>query len=600
MRFWPFGLKIKCRKFQDDTPMEIRVTARKWRPQSFHDIVGQEALVQAIQNGFLTGRVPHAFLFSGIRGVGKTTTARVVAKALNCLNPGKNGEPCNTCSHCTDITSGASMDVIEIDGASNRGIDSIRQIRDNAGFMPLQCKYKVYIIDEVHMLTNEASNALLKTLEEPPAHVVFILATTESQKVLPTIKSRCQHYVFKKIPQRTMVEQLQKICEHEGFEYTEEGLDVIASAADGSMRDAESLFDQVVLYSGAKITEENAARLVGVPDHHYYETIVKAIHSEDAVSLLLGLNDYFNVSGDCRLFVRGLYQYLKQGLLARSVSDPSVIDLSKSQQEKLNAVFQGFSVDEIKRLFQPLLDIYSGLKGDVHERVLLEMALLEMLDYKNRIPLSVIRDDMLKNMASGPRPEAPARPQPQVMHRPEEPQAQSRPVQRPQAAEAPVYIKPEVKKLPEGLVKPAAVVSAPAGNAGTENAGDLLRQALSKSLIMKPMIQSILEIKPSGAQLDVVMNSGHTAEYLNKHAQELEKTITELSGRSIQLSFTAGASENPAQKAANTGVSQPTPPAPAEKKAESPRNPSAEKPVGPSQDGDLIQKTRDLFDAKLI
>src|SRR5208283_1447720 len=196
--------------------MDYKVTARKWRPQSFGEVVGQDNLVRTIQNSLSSGRIPHAFLFSGVRGVGKTTTARIIAKALNCRNP-EGREPCNKCSSCVEITSGYSLDVMEIDGASNRGIDNIRELKDTVAYMPLSGKYKVYIIDEVHMLTNEASNALLKTLEEPPLHAVFILATTEAHKVIPTIKSRCQHFVFKKIPAKGIVDQLKKVAADENI-----------------------------------------------------------------------------------------------------------------------------------------------------------------------------------------------------------------------------------------------------------------------------------------------------------------------------------------------------------------------------------------------
>ncbi|MFN3660611.1 MAG: DNA polymerase III subunit gamma/tau, partial [Brevinematales bacterium] len=218
------------------TEQRFIVTARKWRPQRFDALVGQEALARALKHALQTGKTAHAYLFSGIRGVGKTTTARLLAKALNCLSP-QEGEPCNQCESCLSINDGSAIDVLEIDGASNRGIDAIRELRETVNYMPVKLRYKVYIIDEVHMLTTEASNALLKTLEEPPSHVVFILATTEVHKLLPTIRSRCQHYVFKKIPVTKIVQQLVTICETEGYKYEKEALFLIAEAGDGSLRD---------------------------------------------------------------------------------------------------------------------------------------------------------------------------------------------------------------------------------------------------------------------------------------------------------------------------------------------------------------------------
>src|SRR6185436_3996040 len=225
--------------------MSYLVIARKWRPQSFADIVGQEHITRTLQNAIRTKRIAHAFLFTGVRGVGKTTAARILAKALNC-EKGPTPNPCNECSQCREIAQGRSIDVLEIDGASNRGIDEIRQIIENVRYQPAQCRFKIYIIDEVHQVTKDAFNALLKTLEEPPPSVKFILATTEPHRLPETILSRCQRYDFRRISLREIVERLGEIAQKEGLQITEGALVLLAREADGSMRDAQSLLEQVL------------------------------------------------------------------------------------------------------------------------------------------------------------------------------------------------------------------------------------------------------------------------------------------------------------------------------------------------------------------
>lgn len=290
--------------------MSYLVFARKWRPTVFAEVVGQEHVTVTLENAIKSDRLASAYLFSGPRGVGKTTTARILAKALNC-EKGPTTTPCNQCTACKEIAQGNSIDVLEIDGASNRGIDEVRNLRESTRYTPAQSRNKVYIVDEVHMLTNEAFNALLKTLEEPPPHVVFIFATTEMNKVPATILSRCQRFDFKRINNLEIVQQLKTICEHDQIKIEESALHLIAKKADGSMRDSESLLDQAVSFCGNEVSEKEVAGLLGLVQQELYLEIGEAIrqkelgkiveiaqrvyeHGLDAGSLMLGLNEYFN------------------------------------------------------------------------------------------------------------------------------------------------------------------------------------------------------------------------------------------------------------------------------------------------------------------
>jgi len=243
--------------------MTYKAIPRKYRPQKFSQVVGQEFITETLKNAVKSGRLAHAYIFAGPRGVGKTTTARIVAKAVNCENPA-DGEPCNRCSQCAEITRGSHPDVIEIDAASNRGIDQIRELRESVHYLPARGRKKVYIIDEFHMLTKEAFNALLKTLEEPPEHALFILATTEIDKIPATILSRCQKFIFRRVPQELLVKTLARICQNEGVEYEEEALRLIALSSEGCVRDAESLLEQAVALGNGKVETAKVSEFLGI------------------------------------------------------------------------------------------------------------------------------------------------------------------------------------------------------------------------------------------------------------------------------------------------------------------------------------------------
>ena len=326
--------------------MSSQVFYRKWRPQTLAEVVGQEQVTQTLLNALASERVSHAYLFCGPRGTGKTSTGRILAKAVNCLNNEGKGEPCNTCTLCQAIIEGSALDVIEIDAASNRRIDEIRDLRERVNYAPNQSRYKVYIIDEVHMLTNEASNALLKTLEEPPPHVIFILATTETHKVLPTIQSRCQRFDFRRITQADVTYKLSSICDAEGINIEPEAAKLIARSATGSLRDAENLLQQLTTYYGTGINFQQVQTILGITGDWRTKELVKQIMSSDVASAISTINNINSDGLDLRQFNRELVEHLRALLLVKTGSEQS-LDLTADDLKELKDLAASASLPQI-------------------------------------------------------------------------------------------------------------------------------------------------------------------------------------------------------------------------------------------------------------
>ena len=357
--------------------MEYQVSARKFRPGTFEELIGQPHVVQTLRNAILRQQVAHAYLFSGMRGVGKTTAARILAKALNC-DKGPTPEPCGQCESCLEITRGNSVDVIEIDGASNTGVDDVRELRENVKFSPFRGTYRIYIIDEVHMLSNSAFNALLKTLEEPPPHAVFIFATTEVHKIPPTITSRCQHFNFRRIPRREIIARLQEVVTHVGVTINERSLGAMARASEGSMRDALSLLDQAVAFGGQSITEHDVDEMLGAVPDELVSRLVQTVVSQDPAAAVALVGEVVDHGYDLRAYCGAVVERMRHLMIAAVVPGfeqaQGLMDLPDEDVKHLLAEAKSFSVEQVQEVFHLFAQAEDRLRSTAHPRFVFEVA----------------------------------------------------------------------------------------------------------------------------------------------------------------------------------------------------------------------------------
>ncbi|MFQ5883032.1 MAG: DNA polymerase III subunit gamma/tau [Candidatus Methylomirabilales bacterium] len=360
--------------------MSYQVLARRWRPQTFDEVVGQEPVTRTLKNALRQGRVAHAFLFAGPRGVGKTTTARILAKALNC-DEGPTPEPCNRCLNCREITAGAAVDCVEIDGASHTGVEHVRDLQEQLIYQPVRGRSKVYIIDEVHMLSLSAFNALLKTLEAPPPKVVFILATTEPHKVPPTIHSRCQRYDFRRIGQGLLVERLRAIAQAEGVEVTPEALAALARAADGSLRDAQSILDQVIAYAEERVTAEEVAAVLGWTPAEVVRAVVEACLAGEAGRALELLEELLAKGGDLRALVFNMLESIRSLLLVKLTPRAGeILGLAPEAMRELERWGTPLEISQLELALRFLLEAEGEMRRSAQPRSVLEMALVRMAE----------------------------------------------------------------------------------------------------------------------------------------------------------------------------------------------------------------------------
>jgi len=375
--------------------MTYLVMARKYRPQRFEEVVGQSHVTTTLVNAIKANRISHAYLFAGPKGTGKTTVARILAKALNCKD-GPTPEPCNQCDSCNEIAIGRSMDVMEIDGASNNSVDDVRALRENIRYVPIKGKYKIYIIDEVHMLSDSAFNALLKTLEEPPAHAIFIFATTEPHQIPQTVLSRCQRFDFRRIPTNDLVKTIQTIAQKEKLEIDQDASYILARRADGSLRDILSLLDQVTAFGGEaempssprRVTKELVAQTLGLVDQEKLFEITDAISQKDAPRGLSILNQLIDSGIDLPEFVNSLLHHFRDLLVAKVGQDSKILfDLSDTYIDRYKEKAKDFSETDILRMIKVVADLNLTLKRATDPRIFLELALMKLLKMESTVSL---------------------------------------------------------------------------------------------------------------------------------------------------------------------------------------------------------------------
>jgi DNA polymerase-3 subunit gamma/tau len=371
--------------------MSYIVLARKWRPQGFDDLIGQEAVVKTFKNALSSEKIVHAYLFSGPRGVGKTSTARILARALNCEQR-SGSEPCGTCQSCNAITRSASIDVFEIDGASNTSVDSVRELRETVKYAPSGGRYKIYIIDEVHMLSTAAFNALLKTLEEPPSHVIFIFATTEPKKIPSTILSRCQHHAFRRITKHKIKDQIRKITDTEKINIKETALEMIAKAADGSMRDALTLLDQASSFSD-DINDKELQTLLGLPEMEIILNLSKTILTGDISRTLSVIKELSDRGSDLRQITRELVEHFRNIAIVKVTEDAEgLLEFNQEDVQSLQNLASDINIEQLTLLLTELLRLEGEVRNAINPRYTLELGLLRMSFVKGMTSL----EDILK------------------------------------------------------------------------------------------------------------------------------------------------------------------------------------------------------------
>src|SRR3954447_23199051 len=373
-----------------------QVIARKYRPQSFQDVVNQEHVKTTIENAIAQNRIAHGYIFSGQRGTGKTTIARILARCLNCVK-GPTALPCGECASCLEVTDGNAPDVIEIDAASNRGINEMRELRENVRYQPVRDRYKIFIIDEAHQITNEAFNALLKTIEEPPPWAVFVLCTTEAHKIPATIASRCQHFSFRSVDFEDLMARMAWICGQEGIEADAEALAILAQAGEGSVRDSLSALDQAIACCGAKLNAAEVRALLGTFSLESLEKISQALVGSDSRRMLEVVDELERNGQNLQHFSRELSRYFRNLLVARIAgAETRLVAASAAQREKLVEIASRFSEEDLSRYLQLALELFGDLQTSLQPRFHLEMGLVRLVQAGKLLPL----EQALANLGS--------------------------------------------------------------------------------------------------------------------------------------------------------------------------------------------------------
>ena len=495
------------------------VSARKYRPDSFESLIGQDNIARTLKNSILRGQLAHAYLFCGPRGVGKTSTARIFAKTINCSNPSAEMEPCGECESCVSFREGRSFCIHELDAASNNGVEDIKALMDQVQIPPQVGKYSVYIIDEVHMLSQAAFNAFLKTLEEPPAHAIFILATTEKHKILPTILSRCQTYDFNRISISDIVLNLRNIADKEGITADDESLHIIAQKADGAMRDALTIFDQTVAFCGTEIHYEDVIRNLNVLDYEYSFKLVDAFRSGDYASAMLVFDDILAKGFNAQHFISALSSHLRDLIVSRTAGLDALLDLPASLKKRYKEQADSCPLQFLYEALNITTQCEAGYKAAINQRLHIEFALMKLSFLQNGVPATAVA-----NVTAAPAPapvSAPAAPS-------------AAPTPAPAKAEEPVTVAVEEKPAPVEAPAPEPV-AAPAPAAEVKAAPVPRRRAAKAgaALSLNSLMSDEEEVKVEAA---VAAESG--AELTDGRIAECWKSLAEFYPSSPRLANT--------------------------------------------------------------
>jgi len=513
--------------------MSYLVLARKWRPQTFDEIVGQAHVSDTLKNAIRSDRVAHAFLFTGVRGVGKTTAARILAKALNCTQ-GPSPTPCNACTNCEEITAGRAVDVLEIDGASNTGVDDVREIIENVRYQPAKSRFKIYIIDEVHMLSTSAFNALLKTLEEPPPHVKFIFATTDPHKVPHTIHSRCQRYDFKRIPFRLITDRLAEIARSEGVTVSDRALFLIAREGEGSMRDAQSLLDQVMAFAGKDIRDEDVARALGLADRKLLYAVAEALVDRNPRRAVELLNELHLYGYDLRRFARELLEHFRNLSVAQLLPEGDLLaDLPDEERAEVGRQAAKVSREDLDRAFRLLVTTEGEVARVPYPKLVMEMALLKLATLTPVIAVEEIlerMEELERRLGSARGSTGEPGPQPAPKTTAAAPRQRPAPVR----SEAPM---------------PAAASRTAATNRTWQDFLDFVR---TEKVTLSPYLESARPPELDGTVVALQVPRGYYYDYLAQrdHMQLVEELARRFFERPVAVKLTTSDVQAPATEAA--------------------------------------------------
>lgn len=515
--------------------MAYVVTARKWRPRKFNEVVGQEHITATLKNALKNNRLAHAYLFTGPRGVGKTTTARILAKTINCLSP-VDFEPCNECEMCLSIQNAQSLDIIEIDGASNRGIDEIRTLRESVKYAPTKGKYKVYIIDEVHMLTKESFNAFLKTLEEPPEHTIFIFATTDAHKVPLTIISRCQRFDFRRIQLDTIKSTLKQIADSEKIEIDDKTLTIIAKKSDGALRDAESYFDQVVSFCGNKIDSGTVAKMLNLIDDEIYFTVSDAVIEKDFKAVFDVSRTLYENGWDFVDFVGGLIEHFRNIMTVVITEKTALVETAEVYRKRYIDYMDKFSEGDLLRLLNFLNRMQQELRYTQNQKLKVEIALSHLIGLERSATIT----DVISKIGSAQEPSPAAersaegkinyaskkKPESERVIAAAPTKEKQPPIEEKKKA---AYSAPVVTPVPKGIVDFESV---------TERWQKLIDVVLAeKSFMLGPFVKDMRALDLKGNKIDVTSGDDHLGDLLRTHENYFSDKSLQIFGKKLSFNF---------------------------------------------------------------